>query len=139
MGGLRERPSVLSGPSQRVRTGWGPVYVRVNLDDDGEPFEVFVTIGQSGGLYNAQAEALGKTISNALRSGADAETLAEDLAGIRSSKMQADNGDMIRSIPDAVGVAMLRVVRGRLGEPIRGDADPENGTEPIDSGPEEPL
>jgi len=116
------------------------VYVTVNMDEGGEePFEVFVTIGQSGGLFNAQAEALGKTVSNALRSGADARVIAEDLAGIRSDRVQEDNGDLVRSIPDAVGVAMLRVLDDKLGEPVRGDADPKNGVTPPDEGPEGPL
>lgn len=117
----RERPDELPGTTQRIATGWGSVYVTVNVDGDG-PFEVFVTTGQSGGLYNAQAEALGKTISNALRSGADAATVADDLQGISSGKVEDDNGDTILSIPDAVGVAIQRHLEDRLGESVREEA-----------------
>ena len=119
----RERPDTLPGTTQRIETGWGTVYVTVD-ELDGEPFEVFVTLGKSGGLYNAHAEGLAKTASNALRSGADAEELAKDLIGIRSDKVAEDSGDTITSIPDAVGVALLRHVNGDYG-PVKEGVDYE--------------
>lgn len=134
----RERPGALPGTTQEISTGWGPVYVTVNRGTDGRPFEVFVTVGKSGGLFNAEAEALGKTISNALRSGADPRDVAEDLAGIRADRPEPDNGDMIHSIPDAIGVALLRAIEDREGQAVRGDAEP--GVDPTgDSGPDGPL
>lgn len=123
MGLKRDRPDALAGPTQRVSTGWGDVYVTVNFDDDGEPFEVLVKTGKSGGLYHAQAEALGLTVSNALRMGSDARAIADDLVGIRSGRVANDAGDDVYSIPDAVGVALLRAVEGRMGEPVKDGLD----------------
>lgn len=124
----RERPPDLHGVTARIRTGWGKVYVHINEDEDGKPFEVFVTVGLSGGTYNRMAEALGKTISNSLRGARDPfvtlRAIGEDLEGIRSDRVADDNGDTIRSIPDAVGIAVLRYLDGKLDppQPIRGDA-----------------
>lgn len=134
---IRERPDVVGGVTQRINTGWGKVYVIINDGPDGEPLEVFVNTGKSGGLYNAQAEAIGLVVSRAMRSGTDPRALAEDLAGIRSGKTAVDNGDLVRSIADAVGIAMLRHLDDGVGEPVRGDAGPGDG--PGDEGPEGPL
>lgn len=114
-----ERPPILDSVTQRIETGHGKVYVRLGLDADHDVIEVFVTRGQSGGIMNGMTEALGKSLSNALRSGTDPEVLAQDLCGIRSDRIAHDNGDEIYSIPDAVGIAMLRYIHGKMGEPVR--------------------
>lgn len=118
----RDRPPALTSSTYRVNTGYGNVYVTIGVDD-GDPFEVFVNTGDSGGFTNAWCEALGKTISNALRVGADAEEVADDLTGIRTDRIAPDNGDNVRSIPDAVGIAMKRHVAGDPTLAIRGDAE----------------
>lgn len=120
MSGKEERPEALVGSTYRINTGYGKLYVNINEDSTGQPFEVLVYIGQSGGIMNSMAEAIGKLASNALRSGADPEEVANDLIGIRSPKMQIDNGDEIQSIPDAVGVAMKRHIEGTNGS-VKGE------------------
>lgn len=115
-----ERPKAVSGTTQRISTGYGNLYVTVNAID-GDVFEVFLARGSSGGFEQSYLESLGKTLSNALRSGSDPEELARDLVGIRSPKAGADNGDDIYSVPDAVGIAMLRFIHDEQGESIRTD------------------
>lgn len=116
-GQRRERPAVLRGSKARVDTPDGRVYVGVNADATGRPFEVFITVGSSGGYTKSWAEALAKTTSNALRAGADPEVVAEDLMGIRGPSVSIDNGDDIYSIPDAVGVVLKRFLDGKLDPP----------------------
>jgi len=73
----RERPAALSGVSQRVKTGYGKLYVTINEDPEtGEPFEVFANIGHSGGFTNSFTESLGKVISTALQAGVDPEEMS---------------------------------------------------------------
>jgi len=115
----RERPDALESTTQRIETGRKKVYVTINHGPDGGPFEVFVNTGQSGGLTNSWCEALGKAVSNALRSGADPGEMADDLIGIRSGRVREDNDDAVTSIPDAVGVALRRHMEGRIGEPVK--------------------
>jgi len=104
----RPRPDVLHGVTQRIDTGYGKLYVNINEDEDGRPFELFANIGNSGGFTASFTEALAKTISTALRSGVDPEELADELQGIRSPKVAWDKGEQIQSIPDAIGTAMRR-------------------------------
>jgi len=110
----RPRPDVLHGVTQRIDTGYGKLYVNINEDEDGRPFELFANIGNSGGFTASFTEALAKTISTALRSGVDPEEIADELQGIRSPKVAWDKGEQIQSIPDAVGTAMRRYLDGEI-------------------------
>ncbi len=110
----RPRPDVLNGVTQRIDTGYGKVYVNINEDEHGRPFELFATIGNSGGFTNSFTEALAKTISTALRAGVDPDEIADELRGIRSPKVAWDKGQQINSIPDAIGTAMRRYLDGEV-------------------------
>ncbi|MFW6321954.1 MAG: ribonucleoside-diphosphate reductase, adenosylcobalamin-dependent, partial [Halohasta sp.] len=117
LGKKRPRPDVLYGVTQRVDTGYGKVYVNINEDENGQPFELFANIGNSGGFTASFTEALAKTISTALRSGVDPEEIAEELNGIRSPKVAWDKGEQINSIPDAIGTALRRYLDGEIDNP----------------------
>ena len=117
LGKKRPRPDVLYGVTQRVDTGYGKVYVNINEDEQGRPFELFANIGNSGGFTASFTEALAKTISTALRSGVDPEEIAGELNGIRSPKVAWDKGEQINSIPDAIGTALRRYLDGDIEEP----------------------
>lgn len=57
--GVRRRPDILWGFTQKVPTGLGTMYLTVN-EVEGCPFEVFATIGKSGHSITAKAEAIGR-------------------------------------------------------------------------------
>jgi ribonucleoside-diphosphate reductase alpha chain len=124
----RPRPDVLTGVTQRVETGYGKLYVTINEDADGRPFELFANIGNSGGFTASFTEALAKTVSTGLRSGVDPEELASELRGIRSPKIGWDKGDKTQSIPDAIGLAMTRYLEG---DPDLDYPDQQNLTEAV--------
>jgi ribonucleoside-diphosphate reductase alpha chain len=117
LGTKRPRPDVLHGVTQRIDTGYGKLYVNINEDDAGRPFELFANIGNSGGFTASFTEALAKTISTALRSGVDPREIASELQGIRSPKVAWDKGEQINSIPDAIGTAMRRYLDGEIDKP----------------------
>ncbi|WP_433625569.1 adenosylcobalamin-dependent ribonucleoside-diphosphate reductase [Halomicrococcus sp. NG-SE-24] len=114
LGKKRPRPDVLHGVTQRIDTGYGKLYVNINEDEQGQPFELFANIGNSGGFTASFTEALAKTISTALRSGVDPDEIADELRGIRSPKVAWDKGEQINSIPDAIGTAMRRYLDGEV-------------------------
>ncbi|WP_251343021.1 LAGLIDADG family homing endonuclease [Haloplanus sp. GDY1] len=117
LGTKRPRPDVLHGVTQRIDTGYGKLYVNINEDEGGRPFELFANIGNSGGFTASFTEALAKTISTALRSGVDPREIASELQGIRSPKVAWDKGEQINSIPDAIGTAMRRYLDGEIDKP----------------------
>ena len=110
----RPRPGVLYGLTQRIDTGYGKLYVNINEDEQGRPFELFANIGNSGGFTASFTEALAKIVSTALRSGVDPREIAGELRGIRSPKIAWDKGGQIQSIPDAIGTAMKRYLDGDI-------------------------
>ena len=117
LGKKQPRPDVLYGVTQRIDTGYGKLYVNINEDANGQPFELFANIGNSGGFTASFTEALAKTISTALRSGVDPAEIASELKGIRSPKVAWDKGEQVNSIPDAIGTAMQRYLNGDIEKP----------------------
>ena len=65
----RARPDKLRGTTTRYETPLGIMFVNITEDERGQPFEVFISLGKAGGAAMADAEAIGRLISLALRSG----------------------------------------------------------------------
>ncbi len=99
----RIRPDALVGKTYRLKTGYGKLYVTINNDESGKPFEVFATIGKSGGFFQEQSEAICRMISLALRSGIRMEEILDNLKGIRGPMpIMTENGTIL-SLPDGIG------------------------------------
>ncbi|MBM3924804.1 MAG: adenosylcobalamin-dependent ribonucleoside-diphosphate reductase [SAR202 cluster bacterium] len=109
----RERPAHMTGVTDRVRTGHGNMYVTINFDDSDKAFEVFSTLGKSGGCESASLEAISRLISLALRSGVDPQAIVEQLRGITCVPAW-DQGVLVGSPADAVALAMERRITGGL-------------------------
>ena len=97
----RNRPSVVPGVTEKVRTGHGNMYVTVNFDQNSDPFELFANLGKAGSSDSANLEAVSRLISLALRSGIKTKEIVNELKGISDLPVW-DNGKMILSAPDAV-------------------------------------
>ena len=119
----RERPRRIQGITERVRTGHGNMYVTVNLDDGGKPFEVFGTMGKAGGCDAALLEAVSRLVSLALRAGIDTSEVTRQLHGITCCPAW-DEGTLVRSGPDAVAIVLDRIMQG-----INGVADASDGVQ----------
>jgi ribonucleoside-diphosphate reductase alpha chain len=98
---VRTRPDVVFGFTQKVKTGLGELYLTVN-EIDGKPFEVFATIGKSGRSVTAKAEAIGRLVSLALRSGVSVADIVGQLKGIGGENPVFQKKGLLLSIPDAV-------------------------------------
>ena len=101
------RPQLLSGETQRVETGCGKLFVIMN-DDELGPREVFANMGKAGGCASSNTEALGRLISLALKKGADAAEIVEQLKGIRCHVPYGMGPNAILSCADAIGKALER-------------------------------
>ncbi|MBI1971565.1 MAG: adenosylcobalamin-dependent ribonucleoside-diphosphate reductase [Candidatus Wildermuthbacteria bacterium] len=99
----RPRPEIMKGHTYRVKTGYGNMYFTINSDEKGIPFEVFATIGKSGGFYQEQSEAICRLISLSLRSGVKVEEIVDQLKGIRGPMPIFTDKGTVLSLPDAMG------------------------------------
>ena len=106
----RPRPQEMVGITERVRTGHGNMYVTINFDSEGSPFEVFSALGKAGGCDSAQLEAISRLVSLSLRSGIDPEAVMEQLRGITCCPAW-DSGVLVRSAPDAVALSLEHALR----------------------------
>jgi ribonucleoside-diphosphate reductase alpha chain len=97
----RERPKILEGFTEKIKTGMGYLYVTVS-EFNNKPFELFATIGKSGKSTTAKTEAIGRLISLALRSGIEVTEIIDQIKGIRGEHAVFHSGGLVHSIPDAI-------------------------------------
>ena len=129
----RPIPAVVSGTTYRRETPLGTIRVVVNTVD-GEPFEIFLILGRAGSEVQSFAEALGRTLSVALRfpgpvpASARLATLADQLTGIGGAHQVGFGPQRVLSVVDAVG-QILRTLPHN--DPVADPADPSGATVPL--------
>jgi ribonucleoside-diphosphate reductase alpha chain len=101
------RPQLLVGETQRMDTGCGKLFVIMN-DDEMGPREVFANMGKAGGCASSNTEALGRLISLALKKGASASEIVDQLKGIRCHVPYGMGPNATLSCADAIGKALER-------------------------------
>jgi ribonucleoside-diphosphate reductase alpha chain len=106
----RPRPEVIIGTTTKVSTGCGNLYVTINVDENGKPFELFTQMGKAGGCAASQLEAIGRLVSLGFRSGIEVKSIIEQLRNIRCPSPSWEKGQRIFSCADAIA----RVVEKRL-------------------------
>jgi ribonucleoside-diphosphate reductase alpha chain len=109
----RSRPEKLRGMTTRYETPLGTMFINITEDERGQPFEVFINLGKAGGAAMADAEAIGRLISLALRSGIPLPAIHRQLRGISSDRAVGVGPKKILSVPDAIGLALEEWWRDR--------------------------
>ena len=111
----RKRPSLLRGRTVKMLSPLGDLYVTINEDENGRPFEVFTTLGKAGGAAMADAEAIGRLASLALRSGIPITAVRDQLRGISCDRAVGVGPNKVLSAPDAVAQAIERYLAEQKG------------------------
>jgi len=98
------RPEILPSKTSVLKTGFGHLYVTISYLN-GNPFEVFCTIGKSGRELTALTESIGRLISIWLRSGGSIKEVINQLKGIggESPIPNPNKDELILSVPDGIG------------------------------------
>ena len=105
---VRPRPHHLDGKTYHLGTPLGTAYITVNINGDGEPFEVFLNVGKAGSDTAAVAEAIGRLISLILRVPSPLSAtrrlkqVVRQLKGIGGGRPLGFGRDRVRSLPDGV-------------------------------------
>jgi ribonucleoside-diphosphate reductase alpha chain len=111
----RQRPPMLRGRTVKTNSPLGDLYVTINEDEQGRPFEVFCTLGKAGGAAMADAEAIGRLVSLALRSGIPITAVRDQLRGISCDRAVGLGPNKVLSAPDAIGQAIERYLEEKEG------------------------
>ncbi len=101
----RRRPSTVKGSTRLIRTSCGHMYITINEDNECA-FEVFAQLGKSGGCKSAQAEAISRLVSLALRSRVAIQEVITQLKSIRCDSPTFGEDGAILSCPDAIAKAL---------------------------------
>ncbi len=116
---IRPRPKVSRGMTVQKPSPLGSVFVTVNDDEQGEPLEIFLTAGKAGSDITALGEAMGRLMSLVLRISSPLspmERLREiqnQLGGIGGSRQHGFGKNTVRSLPDAIALAIDEVLKAR--------------------------
>lgn len=100
------------GATYKLNTPSGTAFVTINENEFGDPIEVFINVGKAGSDITAVAEALGRTVSTALRFHSNlspkdkAREIALQLSGIGGRRSVGFGPTKILSLPDAVAAAI---------------------------------
>lgn len=108
---LGKRPIILRGRTYKINSPVGEAFITINRDSQDQPFEVFVAIGKAGMQTSADAEAIGRLISLALRVNRPnaleiAHKIIAQLRGIGGSSQIGFGKDRVMSLADAVAKAL---------------------------------
>ena len=123
----RQRPPVVRGITERVRTAHGNLFVTLNYDEDGRPFEVFAALGKAGSTESAQLDAIARLVSMALRAGVDPNQIIDHLQGITDEPVW-DSGRLVRSAPDAVALVLSRHLRDEPAKVVQKETLEDSGS-----------
>jgi ribonucleoside-diphosphate reductase alpha chain len=111
----RSRQPILEGKTYRMETPLGTAFITINnLDGDGQPYEVFVTVGKGGSDTAAMSEALGRLISLELQTPSPwtaterVKRIIDQLQGIGGRTSLGFGPNRVSSLPDAVATALSR-------------------------------
>ena len=103
---MSNRPEVVRGSTRRIKTGCGNLYVTINIDEEGSPYEVFARIGKVGGCAATQSEAMGRLLTLLLRAKTPIDMLVKQLRGISCHQPFGHGESKVSSCADAVGKAL---------------------------------
>jgi len=119
---LRKIDDVRYGRTWSVHTPVGKLHATINEDEDGNPYEIFFSIGKAGGDILAVAESLGRLISLALRttpaklSLSKLKMIVEQLTGIGGSSSVGFGPQKVLSLPDAIAKLIECYLKEKQGE-----------------------
>ena len=111
MTATRSRPRCLPSLTTKLGTELGSLYITVGLDEDGQPFEVFGSLGKAGSLQHGMTEMACRLVSLHLRRGTPVDEIIGQIQGI--SEMQPwpnrmDDGRTVyvRGLGDAIALVL---------------------------------
>lgn len=97
----KSRGKKLPGFTYETKTGCGPMYVTIN-EKDGQPWEIFTTMGKAGGCATCQTEAISRSISIGLQNGVEPKLYIKQIQGISCHSPITEGEIKILSCADAI-------------------------------------
>ena len=111
MTATRSRPRSLPSLTTRLNTELGSLYITVGLDEDGQPFEVFGSLGKAGSLQHGMTEMACRLVSLHLRRGTPLDEIIGQIQGITEmqpwpNRMEDGRTVYIKGLGDAIALVL---------------------------------
>lgn len=115
----KSRPDIVDGKSTKMKVGCGNLYISVNFNDDGKPFEVFLNGSKLGGC-RANQEGLSRLATLCLKHDVPLEEVMDQLQLIvcpacTRAKAKLTDQEAVKvfptSCPDAVAKALDKLAQ----------------------------
>ena len=119
----RRRPRCLPSVTTKLGTELGSLYITVGLDESGQPFEVFGSLGKAGSLQHGMTELACRLVSLHLRRGTPLDEIIGQIQGISEMQPWPNRMDDGRTVHvRGLGDAIALVLRDYLAS--QADAEP---------------
>ena len=107
----KPRPRSLPSITTKLRTELGSLFVTVGLDDDGQPFEVFGSLGKAGSLQHGMTELACRLVSLHLRRGTPLDEIIGQIQGISEmqpwpNRMEDGTTAWVKGLGDAIALVL---------------------------------
>ena len=107
----RRRPRCLPSFTTKLGTELGSLYITVGLDQDGQPFEVFGSLGKAGSLQHGMTEMACRLVSLHLRRGTPLDEVIGQIQGISEmqpwpNRMEDGSTVYVRGLGDAIALVL---------------------------------
>ncbi len=127
---LAPRPSEATGKMFVIPTHFGKMTLDIHMDEEGNPFEVIVSVGAAGSDLMADAVGLGMMISTVLRMRSDVpplertEIILDKLKNIGGSGSYGFGPNRVTSLASAIAKGLQRFLAWKEAVPVHSGSDP---------------
>ncbi len=107
----KPRPRSLPSITTKLRTELGSLFITVGLDEQGQPFEVFGSLGKAGSLQHGMTELGCRLVSLHLRRGTPLDEIVHQCQGISEmqpwpNRMEDGRTVHVRGLGDAIALVL---------------------------------
>jgi len=111
MTATRSRPRCLPSVTTKLGTELGSLYITVGLDQGGQPFEVFGSLGKAGSLQHGMTEMACRLVSLHLRRGTPLAEIIGQIQGITEmqpwpNRMEDGRTVYVKGLGDAIALVL---------------------------------
>lgn len=112
----KPRPDTMRGVTLKQKTGCGNLFVTINEDEDGRPFEIFARLGKAGGCTSCLMDAIAIMLSHGLRMGINLQVYEAILRNLRCDnpiRGIENNGVPVHSCADGIAKVLQSYLTGK--------------------------
>ena len=127
------RPRSLPSVTTKLNTEYGSLFVTVCFGQDGQPFEVFGSLGKAGSLQHGVTELVCRLVSLHLRRGTPLDEIVGQCQGISEMQpwpnvMEDGTTTWVKGLGDAIALVLRSLPHTRCGDYLDTQSETESAS-----------